>query len=259
MHDGYHPPRAASGARAGYRAFAGLLPGVQCPDARVQGAAAGQHTPAPWVAVHGNFNSYQSRVELSITDTGALDGFSPSQTAWLVAALLRLRAESPVRVAVVANMPLASLPNMNDPWALAFEASGYQTGIFRSQYTELTAADIAWLSNALPIAAHFYHDERFMRSFTIFDESLWSGRTEVGAVLIWTAMEILFDLSGEQHKTKAICSALSGHVAIDEQDRDRAYNVIGSCMKSGVAWCTAVGRLRTMTMRSPSRSRVPLS
>jgi len=189
-------------------------------------APPGQHTPAPWVPVRGDFNSYLSRVELAVTDTGALEGFSPSQALWLVAALLRLRAESPVRVAAVANAPLASLPDIKDPWALAFEASGHQTGIFRTQYTELTVADITWLAAALPIAARLYHDERFMRAFTVFDESLWSGRIEVGAVLIWTAMEILFDLSGAQHKTKAICSALSAHVAVDERDRDRAYNVI---------------------------------
>lgn len=189
-------------------------------------APPGQHTPGPWVAVHGNFNSYQSRVELSVLDTRALDGFSPSQCLWLVAALLRLRAESPVRVAAIANVPLASLPDVKDPWALAFEASGHQTGIFRTQYTELTAADISWLSNALAVAARLYHDDRFMRAFTVFDESLWTGRPEVGTVLLWTAMEILFDLSSAPHKTKAICGALSAHVAVDAQDRDRAYNVI---------------------------------
>jgi hypothetical protein len=186
----------------------------------------GQHTPGPWVAVYGNYNSYQSRVELSITDLGALGGFSPAQAAWLVAALLRLRAESPVRMAAVANVPLASLPEVKDPWALAFEASGHQTGIFRTQFTELSGDDIAWLSRALPTAARLYRDDCFMRAFTVFDESLWSGRTEVGTVLLWTAMEILFDLSAAQHKTKALCSALSAHVAADEADRDRAYNMI---------------------------------
>jgi hypothetical protein len=48
----------------------------------------------------------------------------------------------------------------------------------------------------------------------------------MGTLLIWTAIEILFDLSGEQGETKAICSALSEYVASDAQDRDRAYNVI---------------------------------
>jgi hypothetical protein len=189
-------------------------------------AAPGTHTPGPWVAVRGNFNSYYSRAELAVESLSSLDGFSPSQAAWLVAALLRLRAESPVRIAAIANMPLLGIPGQRDTWALAFESSAHQTGIFRTQYTELTAEDIAWLSAALPVAARFYHDDRFMRAFTVFDESLWSGRVEVGTILLWTAIEILFDLSGEPHKTKAISAALSEHVAADARDRDRAYNVI---------------------------------
>jgi hypothetical protein len=189
-------------------------------------AQPGKHTPGPWVAVHGAFNSYASRVELAVESVAALDGFMPSQAAWLVAALLRLRAESPVRLAAVANVPLLSIVDQRDGWALAFEASAHQVGIFRSQYTKLTAEDLDWLVAALPVAASFYHDDRFMRAFTVFDESLWSDRTEVGIILIWTAIEILFDLGGAQHKTKAICAALSEHVGVNEQDRDRAYNVI---------------------------------
>ncbi len=189
-------------------------------------AGLGTHTPGPWVAVHGNFNSYRSRCELAVESLSALDGFSPSQAAWLVAAMLRLRAELPVRIAAVANMPLLSIPGQPDAWALAFESSARQTGIFRTQFTELTAEDLAWLSAALPVAADFYRDDRFMRAFTVFDESLWSGRVEVGTILIWTAIEILFDLSAQAHKTKAICAALSEYVAADAQDRDRAYTVI---------------------------------
>ncbi len=44
--------------------------------------------------------------------------------------------------------------------------------------------------------------------------------------LVWTAIEILFDLAGEREKTKAICRALSDYVAADQPDRDRAYQVI---------------------------------
>jgi Apea-like HEPN len=184
----------------------------------------GSHSPGPWVAVHGGFG-FKSRAELAIVDLSALDGFSPSQAAWLIAALLRLRIDAPVRIAAVANIPLAMLPKHND-WALAFEAAPYHIGLFRSVREDIKTEDLEWLSETLPVAARLYHEERFMRGFSIFDESVWSGRVEMGTVLIWTAIEILFDLSGELHKTKAICSALSEHVASDAQDRDRAYNVI---------------------------------
>jgi hypothetical protein len=72
-----------------------------------------------------------------------------------------------------------------------------------------------FLKRCQPVAARLYHEERFMRGLSIFDESVWSGHAEMGTVLIWTAIEILFDLSGEPQKTKAICSALSEHVASD--------------------------------------------
>jgi len=90
----------------------------------------------------------------------------------------------------------------------------------------MTADDIAWLSDTLPLAVRFLHDERFMRALTIFDESVWASRFEIGTVFIWTAIEILFACSGEQHKTKAISSALADCVGHDKADRDRAYNVI---------------------------------
>ncbi len=188
-------------------------------------APPGSHTPPPWVAIHGGFG-FKCRAELAIEDLSTLEGFSPSQAAWLIAALLRLRVDAPVRIAAVANVPLALLPEQKDAWALAFEASPYHIGLFRSLRVDVTTEDLEWLSEMLPIAARFYHEERFMRALSIFDESAWSGRVEMGTMLIWTAIEILFDISGEQHKAKAICSSLSEHVAHDAQDRDRAYNVI---------------------------------
>jgi hypothetical protein len=48
----------------------------------------------------------------------------------------------------------------------------------------------------------------------------------MAVVLVWTAMEILFDLSAEREKTKTICGALSAYVEAHPIDRDRAYQVI---------------------------------
>src|SRR5664280_2266120 len=67
-----------------------------------------QAHPAPWVAIRGGFN-YECRAELAIENLSAFDGFSASQAAWLIAALFRLRVEAPVRIAAVANVPLAQL------------------------------------------------------------------------------------------------------------------------------------------------------
>ena len=185
----------------------------------------GGHTPAPWVAVDGAYHSFQARVELAIEDLAAFRGFVPSQAMWLIAALLRLRIEAPVRVTAVANVPLATLKERTDIWPLSFEGAPNQNGLFRAGRVDMSADDLEWLSGTLPVAARFFHDQRFMRALTIFDESVWASRLEIGTIFIWTAIEILFDCSGEQHKTKAISSVVADCVGHDKADRDRAYQV----------------------------------
>jgi hypothetical protein len=185
----------------------------------------GTHTPGPWVVVHGGFH-LKSRAELAIQSLAAFDGFLPSQAMWIVAALLRLRVEAPVRITAVANVPLASLPEHSNARALAFEASPFQLGLYRTDRADLDADGLDWLSATLPVAARLFHEERFNRAFTLYDTATWAGRVELATVLLWTSVEVLFDLGGVQHKTKAICSALAEYVAHDARDRDRAYGVI---------------------------------
>jgi hypothetical protein len=48
----------------------------------------------------------------------------------------------------------------------------------------------------------------------------------MGTVLVWTAIEALFNLWGEREKTKAVCRALADYVGDGKSDRDRAYQVI---------------------------------
>ncbi len=130
----------------------------------------GGHTPRPWVAVDGAYQSFQARAELAIESLAGFEDFAPSQAMWLIAALLRLRIEAPVRVTAVANVPLATLKERTDIWPLSFEDAPHQNGLFRAGRVDVTADDIEWLSDMLPVAARFFHEERFMRALTIFDE-----------------------------------------------------------------------------------------
>jgi hypothetical protein len=184
--------------------------------------------PAPWAPVHGESSSMlKARVELAISDT-SLEGFTlPTATAWIVASLLRLRINTPIRVAVLANMPFNS---MADNWrkveAMAFEMGTKQWGVFNAETVQATLEDLLWLRRCVPVAARLYQDERFQRAFSIYDEALWAPRKELATILIWTALEILFEASGEQNKTRAISQLASEWIGHDRADRDRAYNVI---------------------------------
>ena len=110
--------------------------------------------------------------------------------------------------------------------AVAFESAPHQIGTFTNPAVELTDTDISWLREILPTAVRLYRDERFFRSFSVYDQAQWTPTPEIGTVLVWTAIEILFDLASEREKTKAICKALSDYVGADQSDRDRAYGVI---------------------------------
>jgi hypothetical protein len=119
---------------------------------------------------------------------------------------------------------------MGEHWqevqAVAFESAPHQIGIFTAMRIEVTNDELSWLRDMFPVAARLYHDERFFRAFSVYDQAQWTPTPEMATVLVWTAIEILFDLAGEREKTKAICRTLSDYVGVDQFDRDRAYQVI---------------------------------
>ncbi len=182
--------------------------------------------PAPWVAVSGEIN-FKSRTEIELTNINACDGLSPSVAVWLVAAVLRLRISTPIRLAVIGNIPFDMMGERSqEVRAIAFEGAPNQFGPFTAECTEVTEYELSWLRDMLPVSARLYHDERFYRAFSVYDQAQWAPTTEMGTVFVWTAIEILFDLGAERDKTKAICRALSDYVKADPFDRDRAYSII---------------------------------
>ncbi|AWC22459.1 hypothetical protein ASC75_24905 [Aminobacter sp. DSM 101952] len=181
--------------------------------------------PGPWVPINGGY-TFKSRVQVSITDVSSFDSLSPSAVAWLVAAMLRLQLPSPVRMAVLAAMPFDKMEVTHEPWPITFESATHQVGPYRTPSTVASEEDFLWLRTALPVASRLYHEERFFRAFSVYDQAQWSPTLEMGTVLVWTAIEALFDLGGEREKTKAICRALADYVSDGPSDRDRAFQVI---------------------------------
>ncbi len=131
---------------AGVSLRPGLFDTFSTPMMSFKEPGAGEHTPGPWVPVDAAYHSFQARAELAIESLSAFDGFAPSQAAWLVAALLRLRIEAPVRITTLANVPLDTLKDRTDVWPLSFEQANHQNGLFRGGRLAFMKEDADWLA-----------------------------------------------------------------------------------------------------------------
>jgi hypothetical protein len=179
-----------------------------------------------FTAPHRFHQVSQARVELLISAVSSDRSTLPTTVAWLVASLLRLQIDAPVRLPLLGRTPFGEDAPDQLTKVLGLETAPPNWS--RSPKEQLVAArheDLLWLRRCLPIALDLYQDDRFQRAYSIYDEALSSPRKELVAVLIWTAIEILFDASSEQNKTRAICEGVSSRIGRDAADCDRIYNL----------------------------------
>lgn len=185
--------------------------------------------PGPWVIVdYGAM--HKCRVQIKAEPDHLPFAADGKDAAWLTAAVLRLQVPLPIRLAVGAWQPFMEMPqNSNMAKPFAYEAAPQQLGAFQvpgDDHRILSSEDLAWLKTFVPIAGNFLSDRRFSSAFELYDQAQWARTIETGMTLMWTSLEVLFDLGAAQNKTKAICRALSEYVTVNRPERDRAYTII---------------------------------
>ena len=189
------------------------------------------HHPPPWAAVNGGF-SFESNVELDFSEQCQITKHSPITLIWLIAAILRLQVKSPVRVTSVSPLSNAVQKDKKTRSDISLlEGSFSQIGNFEENYKTLNDDDLNWLEKFFPVLIKLLHDEKFYRSFTLFEQAQWCHTLETAFSMAWTSLETIFEIGRERQKTKALCGALSDYVAQDQSDRDRAYQVVQNLAK----------------------------
>ncbi len=181
--------------------------------------------PTPWAAVCGGFN-FEGRVEVELTDM-SLRRIDP-----VSGCLARRRGSSAThtdadRLAVIGNMPF---DRMGEHWqevqAVAFESAPHQIGIFTAMRIEVTNDELSWLRDMFPVAARLYHDERFFRAFSVYDQAQWTPRWKWRRNWFGRPSRFCLISPVNEKRRRAICRTLSDYVGVDQSDRDRAYQVI---------------------------------
>lgn len=190
-----------------------------------------KHHPAPWVAVRGG-TQFESIVEVCLEIDANLFEFHPRKFLWLLTALVRLKVTSPVRLVTTSHRPKSELIEKPVSFDVsAFEYQSIQFGVFSRARETLDENHLNALREDLPVILTLFEEERFNRAFSIYEQAQWSTTLSAAMTMIWTALEILFGISSQRDKTRALCRALSQYVTDDRSDRDRAYQFIQSLAK----------------------------
>lgn len=182
-----------------------------------------RHHPGPWSSLPGGTGTISCRV--SATVTSLIEPIPTSSRAvYIVAALIRLYVDSPVRLALISDYPLEALGALGrSADVIAVETHRSQGGAFASETQKLAMKDVMFIGLMVPSFARLLHVERFHRSFSMFDQAQWCPSPETAMVLIWSAIENLFNLGSAREKTKSVARVVSDYLHDDRSNRDRCY------------------------------------
>jgi len=157
-------------------------------------APPGGHHPPPWRAAKGGF-SFDIEVELCVPTTEALPGgFSPDDTIWWIAALLRLARYPFLIVPVIANQPFSQAASSEDePLLRPFEI---ETRVLRATEPEgrkLDPVDLDWVKREWSAGARLMQrNPKFRSAIRALDVCTVQGRTSSSLLAVWGGLEQLF-------------------------------------------------------------------
>lgn len=184
------------------------------------------HHPSPWVPVLAS-TKFDCRVQIRVSSGKAQDEAAALNTAWLAATVLRCRLGAPIRIPFYSPVSFNELPTTSPaPQITPFEMGETHIGAFTTRVCDLEKEGIQWLKEMLPSATHLFSDLRFRRFLTLSDTAQWAHSPEAGCIMVWTALEVFFDLSDKQDKTKAISRCLSKYLASERSEYDKIFPLV---------------------------------
>lgn len=160
-------------------------------------APPGGYHPSPWRAAKGGL-SYDIEVELSVPTNSTLPGnFSPEDTIWWIAALLRLAKYPFLIVPIISDQPfLQAAHSENEPILRPFEIEPRLLKASEPNASKLDPGDLEWVKKKWESGADLMNKHpRFQSAFRAFDICTIQGRTSASLLAVWGALEQMFSPS----------------------------------------------------------------
>lgn len=179
----------------------------------------GQHHPGPWKSVLGA-SSFDVVAELRVPANLPKAMGTQIDVGRTLLILLRLGVQPGIGSPVIANYPLASMPQRLDAeiWLRANEQSPRFFPVV-SDVDSITPRHAAWLAKTWPVALKLQREsEDFALAIQALDGSHFIQNTALALVSLWAALEALFSPSTSELKFRV--SALIA-TFLEEPGRDR--------------------------------------
>lgn len=174
--------------------------------------------PTLWAAVHGG-RTHKVFVELVISyKNDRLSQVAKQQNVWLFAASLRLIFNYPILCPYVSS---TSFSLISENWSKAniikFEDKDFNFGAFTNEPPKISADEGVQIAESFRTLCELYSKDRFARAFTTFDQARWCSTAGNFVISVWTALEILFQVSASRNKTQLLSSLISRFLCISSK------------------------------------------
>jgi len=171
------------------------------------------HAP-PWKAVGGGA-SFDVRAKLFIPKTTALfQGIDRLNTVWLIAALLRLKAISSLRVPVISNLKFSDIAE-SEKEASFFPIELTAKNLISPPITlgSLDLDHLEWVRTALPVAGKLFEkNEKYAFMLLCLDRSISETRYSLALMTLWGALEQLFSPDDKQELSYRISLNIASYL-----------------------------------------------
>lgn len=188
-------------------------------------ATPGKAHPGPWKHVRGG-NAFDVTVQIEVPGRVRAATFDHLNTVWWLAALLRLRGLSSLRVPVVSDIAFAEATTSGVEPRLWPVETAKQIALTPSERDKiLHKEDLAWLSSNWRGGANLMQDGDFNTAMQAFDQCAMVTNPGLALLLLWGGLERLF--SPARHELRfRISATIAAFLLPPGRDRHEKYHRI---------------------------------